>query len=73
MGAHENISPDRWPQQGSFLRQRVEVCFHFDTSRTFPGVIVRDDIEDPHRTIIRVALPDGIRYVLGIECQFRPI
>lgn len=67
MGAHENISADRWPKQGAYLGRRVSVCFHYDTSREFPGVIVRDDDEEPGRLIIR--LDDG-RVVLATECMY---
>jgi hypothetical protein len=69
MGVHENINltAGRFPRQGSHHLARVEVCFHYDTSRTFPGQIVRDDAEEPWRTII--ALDDG-PVLLATECQY---
>jgi hypothetical protein len=48
---------------------RTRVCFNYDTSKTIMGTIVRDDYEDPWRTII--SLDDG-RVVLGSECQHAP-
>ena len=68
MGVIENIDIDRFPKQGSWLVAHVEVCFKFDTSRTIKGVVVRDDRQDPYRTIIK--LGDG-RYLLSTECQFQ--
>lgn len=49
------------------MGKKVNVCFNYDTSKTISGIIVRDDIEEPGRTIIK--LDDG-RYVLGAECQY---
>lgn len=69
MGAHVNIDYDRFPEQGSNVNQPVNVSFHYDTSVTLPGRIVRDDREDPWRLII--LLDDG-RYVLATECQYSP-
>ena len=67
MGVIRNITADNFPKQGKHLGESVEVCFHYDTSRTVMGVIVRDDMEDPWQTIIR--LNDG-RYVNATECQY---
>ena len=43
MGVVDNISADRWPKHGTFLGARVEVCFHYDTSRAIGGIVLRDD------------------------------
>jgi hypothetical protein len=67
MGVVPNISHDKFPQQGKFLNQRVQVCFNYDTSKLIGGAIVRDDTEEPGREIIK--LDDG-RYVLSTECQY---
>lgn len=67
MGVHPNIGADRFPMQGRYFHARVNVCFDYDTSRLFPGRIVRDDTEEPGRLII--ALDDG-RFVLSTECQY---
>lgn len=69
MGNHANIAVDKFPRQGLDLHGRVEVCFHYDTSRPIGGTVVRDDAEDPAMMIIR--LDDG-RYVLDTECQYSP-
>ncbi len=67
MGCHKNISFENFPKQGSFYLKAVEVCFNYDTSKRIPGRIVRDDIEEPGLTIIK--LVDG-RFVLATECQY---
>jgi len=67
MGVVNGVSADEWPEQGDRLGCRALVCFNYDTSRTFPGVVVRDDMAEPYQTIIR--LDDG-RHVLGVECQW---
>ncbi|HET8777956.1 MAG TPA: hypothetical protein VFN76_09885 [Candidatus Limnocylindria bacterium] len=67
MGVHPNIAAGRFPKQGEHLHARVRVCFHYDTSREFPGEIVRDDIEPPFETII--AIDDG-PVVRSVECQY---
>ena len=69
MGVVENISADRWPTQGCYLGARVEVCFHYDTSRRFRGIVLRDDAEEPGRMVIQL---DNGRVVLATECQFSP-
>jgi hypothetical protein len=68
MGCHKKIGFDKFPRQGDFAGRRVEVVFLYDTSRKIYGTIVRDDREDPYRTIIK--LDDG-RYIEACECQFR--
>ena len=67
MGYVPTIKFDKFPKQGDYLGRTVEVCFHYDTSKTISGVVVRDDIESPHETIIQ--LSDG-RLVRGCECQY---
>lgn len=67
MGCVASISYDRWPEQGSLLGRRVRVSFHYDTTRAVLGTVVRDDLADECRLIIR--LDDG-RIVLSTECQY---
>ena len=68
MGCVNGIAYDKFPEQHEkFLNKRVKVCFHYDTSKSVKGYIVRYDIEEPFKSIIK--LDDG-RYVLGTECQF---
>lgn len=68
MGCVKNITHNNFPRQANWLGLRVNVCFHYDTAHTLPGVIVRDDAEEPLLTII--ALDDG-RHVLATECQYQ--
>jgi hypothetical protein len=67
MGCVGTITADRFPAQSVHLMQRVDVCFHYDTTRLVPGILVRDDIEKPFETIIQ--LGDG-RFLRGVECQY---
>jgi hypothetical protein len=67
MSIVETITSTRFPRQGSFLGLRVRVCFHYETASAVPGVIVRDDAEEPYETII--SLDDG-RVVRSKECQY---
>lgn len=62
-----NIDYQQFPRQGLYLGWRVKVCFKYDLENRVMGTIVRDDIEEPFRTIIR--LDDG-RFVLSTECQY---
>ena len=66
MGAVYTVDLDKHPVQGSYLGREVEVCFHYDTSRTLRGVVVRDDMEHPWVTIIKVE----DRFLLGSECHY---
>ena len=67
MGVQQNISADTFPKQGVFLKKKVVVYFKYDTTKPISGTVIRDDMESPYITIIR--LTDG-RYVLATECQF---
>lgn len=69
MGAHPNINYDKFPKQGSWLSQHVNVCFNYDTSKIWNGIIVRDDREEPFLTIIKL---DNGNYIMSTECQFQP-
>lgn len=55
-----------YPRQGN-VGKRVRVCFDYDTTKSFCGVLVRDDIEEPFQTIVRL---DSGNYVLATECQY---
>lgn len=76
MGCVSTIDFDKFPKQADQnykypkLGKRCEVVFHYNTSRPLMGTIVRDDIEEPYETIIK--LDDG-RYIRGTECQYRPL
>lgn len=66
MGCISTISYDKFPKQNT-VGSRVKVCYHYDTSKTHLGTIVRDDLEEPYETIIKL---DNGRYLRGTECQF---
>jgi len=57
MGVHRNIDYYRFPEQGSWLNKRCRVFFNYNVEQAIEGIIVRDDIEEPGITIIR--LDDG--------------
>ena len=70
MGIEKNVGLKVFPKQGDYFGKTVEVCFNFDSSKTIRGKVVRDDIEEPFKTIIE--LSNG-RYILATECQYRPL
>lgn len=67
MGVHQNISFDKFPEQGESLGKEVKVCFNYDTQQIIEGKIIRDDMEDPYLTIIQLK---NDRIVLATECQY---
>lgn len=67
MGRCKNITHEKFPQQTENAGRKVMVCFHHDTNHTMGGTIVRDDAEEPFRTIIQL---DNGNFVLGTECMF---
>lgn len=67
MGINKNIGFGVYPKQGDYLDARVNVIYNYDTTIKESGTIIRDDIEEPFRTVIK--LDDG-RILLGSECQF---
>ncbi len=68
MGCVDNIGVDKFPKQGR-IGERCKVLFHYGVGGELHGTIVRDDMEDPWRGIIK--LDDG-RFVLMTECQYQP-
>ena len=68
MGAVATITSEKFPKQSDKIGKKVTVCYHFDTSKTHSGVIVRDDIEVPHVTIFKL---DNGRHILSTECQYK--
>ncbi len=67
MGCVKGVGINEFPEQGSYLGRKVTVCFNYNTKDTITGIIVRDDVTEPYKTII--ALADG-RFVLTTECQY---
>lgn len=75
MGCVDTITYDKFPKQRDEnykypkfkVGSRVMVCYHYDTSKYHYGTIVRDDLEEPFETIIKL---DNGRYLRATECQF---
>jgi hypothetical protein len=75
MGCVKTISYNSYPKQKEkdykfpqyAVGARVEVCYHFDGAKRHLGTVVRDDIEEPYETIIKL---DNGRYLRAVECQF---
>ena len=75
MGCIDTITYDKFPKQKDEnykypefkVGSRVEVCYHYDTSKYHYGTIVRDDLEEPFETIIKL---DNGRYLRAVECQY---
>lgn len=61
------ITKNVFPKQSKELGKYVNVCFDHDVTNNVFGTIIRDDIEEPYKTIIYL---DDRRYVLGTECQY---
>lgn len=70
MGCVDSITAETFPKQGYHLGKKVRVCFHHDTTKEIDGEVVRDDMEQPYLTVIR--LDDG-RHVLATECQYQTL
>lgn len=66
---HKLKSLQHFPAQGGYLSARVQVCFNYDTSALYGGVVVRDDIAEPGLMIIRL---DSGEHVTSVECQWSP-
>ena len=75
MGCIDTITYEKFPKQKDEnyeypkfkVGSRVKVCYHYDTSKYHYGIIVRDDLEEPFETIIKL---DNGRYLRATECQF---
>ena len=75
MGCIDTITYDKFPKQKDKnykypqfkVGSRVQVCYHYDISKYHYGTIVRDDLEEPFETIIKL---DNGRYLRATECQF---
>lgn len=67
MGCVKNITAYKFPKQSEYVNRRCEVCFHYDTSVTILGTVIRDDREEPFETLIK--LDDG-RILRATECQY---
>ena len=75
MGCVDTITYDNFPKQKDEnykypqfkVGSRVKVFYHYDTSKYHYGTIVRDDLEEPFETIIKL---DNGRYLRATECQF---
>ena len=75
MGCIDTITYEKFPKQKDEnykypnfkVGSRVKVCYHYDTSKYHYGTIVRDDLEEPFETIIKL---DNGRYLRAVECQF---
>ena len=75
MGCIDTITYDKFPKQKDKnyrypqfkVGSRVKVCYHYNTSKYHYGTIVRDDLEEPFETIIKL---DNGRYLRATECQF---
>jgi hypothetical protein len=69
MGNEATITATTFPKQGELVGRRTRVIFHYSGPELL-GTIVRNDWEEPYRTIIKL-LDDG-RYIMASECQHSP-
>ena len=70
MGNTQHINADKFPKQGSWIGQRVRVCYDYNTTRAVEGVVIRDDTTEPGLMIIHT---DDGRALLSTECQYSRI
>jgi hypothetical protein len=76
MGCVRTITHDTFPKQADEnyeypkIGKRVEVCYHYDTTKYHQGTIVRNDIEEPFETIIQL---DNGRFLRAVECQYKEL
>ena len=76
MGCIKNITHEKFPKQADesykfpTIGKRVRVCYHYNIDHYDYGTIVRDDIEEPFETIIKL---DNGRYLRAVECQYSEI
>jgi len=70
MGNIRSISHDKFPEQGKLLNKNVNVIFHYDSRHIVKGKVIRDDIEYPFVTIIKIG---NDKYILTSECQYQEI
>jgi hypothetical protein len=64
---HQLESLQHLPASGRYLGARVKVCFNYDTSALYGGVVVRDDTTEPGLMIIRL---DSGEHLTSLECQW---
>lgn len=67
MGVVENVGYDIFPKQGHNLNKKVIVIFRYDSSKHLEGKIIRDDMEFPWVTIIKL---NDERFILAGECMY---
>lgn len=75
MGCVNTITYDKFPKQKDetykfpelAVGARIEICYHYDTSKKHYGIVVRDDLEEPYEMIIKT---DDGRYLRSCECQY---
>jgi hypothetical protein len=70
MGNVKTINYNKFPKQGDYVGQRVQVLYHYaepPSGERPQGSVVRDDMEEPFITIF--CMDDG-RYLLATECQY---
>lgn len=65
MGINKEITHNTFPAQATRSTE-VNVCFHYDTTHTVRGTVVREDLDSP---VMIIRLVDG-RHVLSTECQY---
>lgn len=63
----KNIGFGIYPKQGNDIGKRVIITYNHDWTIFEHGIIIRDDIEEPFMTVIKL---DDDRVLLGTECQY---
>jgi len=68
MGVVANVSATQYPKQSDRIGTTASICFNYDTSVQFDGIIIRDDMESPGELLF--LLSDG-RVIRSVECMYQ--
>lgn len=55
------------PNQSKDVGKQTKVIFNYDSTQKHEGVIIRDDIEEPFLTLIKL---DAGPFIISTECQY---
>lgn len=67
MGVIQTITHNTFPKQGDSIGRKASLCFHYNSDLRVDAIVVRDDVENPFRTIFKTE--DG-RLILSTECHY---
>lgn len=74
MGCVNSITHKYFPEQSKDVGKTTDICFHYDTSNTVKGEVIRDDKELPYITMFKITSEGPLKdkTILSTECQYTP-